>query len=126
MVMHWIPFAVSFIGIFQMGGGGGGGEGIAGMVMGHDTLYILGYAVLVFGLLSRIANPTDQIARIIIAIGAGMMLPGFLRLFDFTFHFSGVPALFVVWMLLNFVVTLLGIACILFVVPPQKLPPALQ
>jgi hypothetical protein len=29
-------------------------------------------------------------------------------------------------MLIDFVVTLLGIACILFVVPPQKLPPALQ
>jgi hypothetical protein len=31
-----------------------------------------------------------------------------------------------VTMLLDFIVSTLGVACILFVVPPQKLPPALQ
>ncbi len=125
MVLHWIPFAVSLFGIFQgFGGGGGGGAGaLAGV---HDTLYTLGYAVLVFGLLARIAQPADQIARIIIAVGGGMMVPGLLHMFDYAFHFSGVPALLVVYVLLDFIVTLLGVACILFVVPPQKLPPALQ
>ena len=42
----------------------------------HGGLYILGYAVLVFGLLARIAQPQDQIARIIIAVGGGMLDPG--------------------------------------------------
>ena len=46
-------------------------------------------------------------------------------MFDYL-HFSHVPALLVIYVLLDFIVTLLGIACILFVVPPQKLPPALQ
>ena len=118
-VLQWIPFGVSFAGIFMTGGGGGG---FAAM---NDTLHQLGYATLVFGLLARIANPTDQIARIIIAVGAGMLIPGFFHQFDYL-KFSGVPALLIISVLLNFIVTLLGVLCILFVVPPQKLPPALQ
>ena len=81
--------------------------------------------VLVFVLLARIAQPTDQIARVIIAVGGAMLLPGFFHMFDM-FHFSGVPALFIIFMLLDFTVTTLGVLCIVFVVPPQKLPPALQ
>src|SRR5690606_29983362 len=118
----WIPFGVSFAGIFMVGGGGGGAGGFAAM---NDTLHTLGYATLVFGLLARISQPTDQIARIIIAVGAGMLLPGFFHQLDYL-RFSGVPALLIISVLLNFIVTLLGVACILFVVPPQKLPPALQ
>ncbi len=121
-VLQWIPFGVSFAGIFMVGGGGGGAGGFAAM---NDTLHTLGYATLVFGLLARIAQPTDQIARIIIAVGAGMLLPGFFHQLDYL-RFSGVPALLIISVLLNFIVTLLGIACVLFVVPPQKLPPALQ
>ncbi|HSN27899.1 MAG TPA: hypothetical protein VLT45_16535, partial [Kofleriaceae bacterium] len=121
-VLQWIPFGVSFAGVFMLGGLGGGGPGGFGA---HDTLHTLGYAVLVFGLLARIANPTDQIARIIIAVGAGCMVPGFFHMFDYL-HFSGAPALAIIYVLLDFIITLLGIACILFVVPPQKLPPALQ
>jgi hypothetical protein len=124
-VLHWIPFGVSFSGIFLMGGGGGGG-GPAAFMGAHDTLHQLGYAVLVFGLLARIAQPQDQIARIVIAVGGGMMVPGLLHMLDYTFHFSGVPALAIIYVLIDFIITLLGIACILFVVPPQKLPPALQ
>jgi hypothetical protein len=124
IVLQWIPFGVAFAGIL-MGASGGGGGGI-GAVTGTDTLHMLGYATLVFGLLARISQPQDQIARIIIAVGGGMMAPGLFKMFDYAFHFSGVPALFIIYILLNFIVTLLGVLCILFVVPPQKLPPALQ
>jgi hypothetical protein len=123
MVLHWIPFGVAFAGILMGAGGGGGGMGA---MAATDTLHTLGYATLVFGLLARIAQPQDQIARIIIAVGAGMMAPGLFKMFDYAFHFSGVPALFIIYILLNFIITLLGVLCILFVVPPQKLPPALQ
>ncbi|HEY5947789.1 MAG TPA: hypothetical protein VIV40_19950 [Kofleriaceae bacterium] len=123
IVLQWIPFAVSLLGIFMTGGGGGGGGGMAGV---HDTLHQLGYATLVFGLLARISQPQDQIARIIIAVGAGMMVIGWFHMFDYAFHFSGVPALAIIYVLLDFIITTLGVACILFVVPPQKLPPALQ
>jgi hypothetical protein len=54
------------------------------------------------------------------------MLPGWVDQFDYAFKFSHVPALMVIERLLGFLVTLLGILCVLFVVPPQKLPPALQ
>jgi hypothetical protein len=120
IVLQWIPFGISFAGIFmvagmEMGPGAAGGSG----------LYMLGYAVLVFGLLARIAQPQDQIARIIIAVGAGMLVPGFIDILRFAFTFSG-GAIYIVQRLLTFVVTLVGMACALFVVPPQKLPPALQ
>jgi len=114
IVMQWLPFAVAFFGLF-----------VEHEALIADTLYVLGYATLVFGLLSRILKPQDQIARIIIAVGAGMLVPGFIDAFDY-FHFSGVPALMIIYHLLAFLVTLLGVLCILFVVPPQKLPPALQ
>ena len=124
-VLQWIPFGVSFAGIFMVGGGGGGG-GAGGFAGVHDTLHTLGYATLVFGLLARISQPQDQIARIIIAVGGGMLIPGWFHMFDYAFHFTGVPALLIIYVLLDFIITTLGVLCILFVVPPQKLPPALQ
>ncbi len=124
-VLHWIPFGVSFASLFIGLGGGGGGPGMPGVAFG-DTLYILGYATVVFGLLARIAQPQDQTARIIIAVGGGLLAIRWIDMLDYSFHFTGVPALLVILVLLSFVVTTLGVACILFVVPPQKLPPALQ
>ncbi len=117
-VLQWIPFGVSFASLFI---GLGEHAGIAG-----DTLYILGYATVVFGLLARIAQPQDQVARIVIAVGSGLLFIRWLDLLDISFHFSHVPALDVILLLLTFVVTTLGVLCALFVVPPQKLPPALQ
>src|SRR5688572_14004719 len=103
---------------------GAGALPIPGAVGG---LYMMGYAVLVFGLLARIANPTDQTARIVIAVGAGMLIPDFLSMIGPTFRFSYHGGfLFTIMILLNFVVTIIGILCIAFVVPPQKLPPALR
>jgi hypothetical protein len=123
-VLQWIPFGVAFAGIFisKMGFGGGMGAGAGGGM----TLYILGYATLVFGLLARIAQPQDQIARIVVAVGAGMLVPNYFDMLKFAFEFSFFPALFIVHNLLWFIVWTLGILCLLFVVPPQKLPPALQ
>jgi len=99
---------------------GGVGIGAAG------TFYILGYAVLIFGLIARISQPQDQIARIVIAVGAVMLIFPFIDVARLAFHFSNTPALLVVHNLVWFLVVLLGILCISFVVPPQKLPPALQ
>jgi hypothetical protein len=134
-VLQWIPFSVSFIGVFIAKVGiaalsirmmfavlAGADFGLPGTL----TLYILGYAVLVFGLLARIANPTDQLARIVIAVGGGMLVPAFFDMLGGLFHFGGNPILMVIHNLLWFVVMLVGILCIAFVVPPQKLPPALR
>jgi hypothetical protein len=126
VVLQWIPFGVSYAGIFisHMGfgfalAGGGGGMGGAG------GLYILGYSLLVFGLLARIAQPQDQIARIIIAVGGACLIPSWIDSFHFL-SFGGMPVLFIVHFLLWFLILTLGVLCILFVVPPAKLPPALQ
>ncbi len=118
-VMQWIPFGISFAGIAMMGGAGGGGP------MALGGVHILGYAILVFGLLARIAAPQDQIARIVIAVGGGLMLPGFIDLFH-AFDFFKVSLFLGVWALIWLIVSALGVFCIVFVVPPQKLPPALQ
>ncbi|CAN5428979.1 hypothetical protein BH11MYX1_BH11MYX1_15220 [soil metagenome] len=118
-VLHWIPFAVSFIGLFVLSSMPGPGHA------GGAALGMLGYAVLVFGLLARISQPQDQIARIIIAVGAGMLVPGWVDMFSVVFHFNG-GVLSILNNLISFIVTTLGVLCILFVVPPQKLPPALQ
>ncbi|HEX2689613.1 MAG TPA: hypothetical protein VHN14_23505, partial [Kofleriaceae bacterium] len=103
VVLQWIPFAVAYAGIFisHMGFGfvmrGGGGMGGAG------GLYILGYSLLVFGLLARIAQPQDQIARIVIAVGGACLIPSFIDGFHL-FSFSGFPILLIVHNLLWFLI----------------------
>jgi hypothetical protein len=133
VVLQWIPFGVSYAGIFisHMGFGfalflaaaAGGG---AGLGVGAGGLYILGYSVLVFGLLARIAQPQDQIARIVIAVGAACLIPSFLDSLRVFSALGSLPILMVVQSLLSVLIQALGVFCILFVVPPTKLPPALQ
>ncbi len=114
IVLHWLPFAVAFIGVF-----------VAKALGYPSALLTLGYAVLVFGLLARIAQPQDQIARIIIAVGALMLVPDYIDILRFVFHFGG-GVISSIAGLITFITLTLGILCVLFVVPPQKLPPALQ
>ena len=100
-------FGVAYAGIFisHMGFGfamvGGGAAGAGG-------LYILGYSVLVFGLLARISQPQDQIARIVIAVGAVCLIPSWIDSFHFL-SFSGLPILLIVQFLLWFVIITLGV-----------------
>jgi hypothetical protein len=135
VVLQWIPFGVSYAGIFisHMGFGfvlflavAAGGAGGAGLGVGAGGLYILGYSVLVFGLLARIAQPQDQIARIVIAVGAACLIPSFLDSLRLFSALGSFPILMVVHNLLFVLILALGVFCILFVVPPTKLPPALQ
>jgi hypothetical protein len=116
VVLQWIPFGVAYAGIFisHMGG------------LGGSSLYILGYSALVFGLLARIAQPQDQIARIIIAVGGACLIPGWIDHFRLFSLLGSMQILIVVTFLLSFLVVTLGVFCIVFVVPPAKLPPALQ
>jgi hypothetical protein len=76
--------------------------------------------------LARIAQPNDQIARIVIAIGAGMLILPFIHSLNFAFAFGSFPVITIIHNLLWFLVLALGVFCIVFVIPPQKLPPALQ
>jgi len=101
-------------------------ETVIAMLFGITNLYIIGYSLLVFGLLSRIAQPQDQIARIVIAVGGACMIPGFLDTLHVFSIISHLPIIAIVASLLSFLIQGLGVFCILFVVPPNKLPPALQ
>ena len=125
VVLQWIPFGVAYAGIFisemGMGAMGGGGGGMPG-----GGLYILGYSTLMFGLLARIAQPQDQTARIIIAVGAGCLIPTLFSFLSVAFHFGMFPALLIIHNLLFLLILILGVFCIVFVIPPKKLPPALQ
>ena len=123
VVLQWIPFGVAYAGIFISNMGFGAAAGGMGGIGG---LYILGYSTLVFGLLSRIMAPQDQTARIIIAVGAGCLVPSLIDFLSVAFKFDFFPALLIIHNLLWFFVLLLGVFCIVFVVPPKKLPPALQ
>jgi hypothetical protein len=113
VVLHWLPFGVAFAGIQ-----------IAEVAPGN-ALYGIGLAILVFGLLARLVNPNDQTARIVIAIGAGCLVVPWIDTLDYAFKFQG-GFFFIVYSLLTFLVLFLGSLCLLYVVPPQKLPPALQ
>jgi hypothetical protein len=125
-VLQWIPFAVAFIGLFVSKMGFGGVMGRGGSMGGAGTLYILGYATLVFGLLARISSPQDQVARIVIGVGALMLAVPLFDGIDFFFEFSHLPGLFILHNLLWFAVFLIGIFCVVFAIPPAKLPPGLQ
>jgi hypothetical protein len=129
VVLQWIPFGVAYAGIFISHMGFGflamGGGGMAGMG-GAGGLYILGYSLLVFGLLARIAQPQDQIARIVIAVGGACLIPTFLDSFHLFGAMGALPIILLVMSLLWFLVLALCVFCIVFVVPPAKLPPALQ
>ncbi len=145
VVLEWLPFGVSFIGVVV--------NGIATISEGPSSIgltffYTIGIATLLFGLLARLQRPDDQAARIIIAVGASMVLLGIfagdgidadresrtvtittnvLNHFDGDFAgglFKG--AVFKVYALLLLVMCLVATACAVFVVPARKLPPALQ
>jgi hypothetical protein len=143
VVLQWIPFGVAYAGIFishmgfgslvegmaaaaASGGNLAGFETVIAMLYGITNLYIIGYSLLVFGLLSRIAQPQDQIARIVIAVGGACMIPGFLDTLHVFSIIGHLPIIAIVAALLSFLIQALGVFCIVFVVPPNKLPPALQ
>lgn len=112
IVLQWLPFAVPVVGIL--------------VAKTYGGLYTLGYATLVVGLLVHIARPSDRIARIVICVGAGMLVPNYFDALSFLFHFGSVGVLGIVHNLVWFVIWTAGILCILFVVPSEKLPPALR
>jgi hypothetical protein len=121
VVLQWLPFGVSYAGVVLTGLGltiPGSGA--------YTALYPIGMATLIFGLLARLQNPEDQIARFIIVAGAACLLVPFIDQATVAFSFSHKPALAIVHDLIFFVVLLIAVACAVFVVPANKLPPALR
>jgi len=137
-VIQWIPFGGSYLGLLMvlspfmvvlaiipaMASAKSLGD-LAAVGGGGGFLYLFAYTILLFGLLSRISKPADQTARVVIAIGAGLLVLPFLGMIGPAFRFSG-GIFIIIDSLLMFLTTALGIFCVTFVLPPQKLPPALQ
>jgi hypothetical protein len=137
IVLQWLPFGVALLGIVITRAGGfttwlanvatlGAKQDRDAMIAAKDQwdmlfMYSLGYSVLCFGLLARLAQPQDQIARIVIAIGAGLTLIMFFNSFGVFFSFKA-GAIFGIRNILYFLVSLLAIACFAFVVPAAKVP----
>lgn len=143
VVLEWLPFGVSYAGILIVGTGAAAGFGpipsglssapglgaLNGLFAAASTFYALAMATLIFGLLARLQNPQDQVARIIMAVGAGMLVIPLLDLFGALFKFSVFGESAFILGLHNqlfFLVVLIGILTLLYLVPPKKLPPALQ
>jgi hypothetical protein len=124
VVLQWLPFGISFLGI-QLTGIGGiaamGGPGVGGAYY----LYTIGMATLIFGLLARLGNPNDQTARIITVAGAACLVLPFIDSLSPAFSFNG-GILMILHNLLGMLVLAVGVLCAAFFFPPQKLPPALQ
>jgi len=137
IVLQWLPFGVALLGIAITRAGGFTTffAALETLMAKRDRealttakdmwdmlwLYSLGYSVLCFGLLARLAQPQDQIARIVIAVGAGLTLLMFFGSFGVFFSFKA-GALFGIHNLLFFAVSLLCLACFAFVVPASKVP----
>jgi hypothetical protein len=137
IVLQWLPFGVALLGIAITRAGGFttwfanaatlmAKQDRDAMLTAKDQwdmlwVYSLGYSVLCFGLLARLAQPQDQIARIVIAVGAGLMLLMFFSSFGVFFSFKA-GALFGLRNILFFLVSLVAIGCFAFVVPANKVP----
>jgi hypothetical protein len=130
VVMKWIPFGVSLVSIGIVGFGFVYVAKLQLAASGADVglptnmiLFLWGYPILCFGLLARLANPDDQIARIVIGVGVALILPFAIEyITDVAFKFKGQKALEVIHQLCQFVVILVALACAVFVVKPSTVP----
>ena len=118
IVMKWLPFGTAFASILIL-------EGLVFGSLGGDATAVwmanLGYPLLLFAFLARLSDPSDQTARILIAVGAGLMLiPFFVFTFDFAFTIK--KAFFIIHDLLQILVFLVAVASALLVVSPEKVP----
>jgi hypothetical protein len=116
IVIQWMPFGLSLWGVYTFFGpiffGGAAGT--------------FAYVFLVFGLLSRIMKPNDSTARVVIAIGAGLMVLMFLHFLSPFGGLFGGGIFNIIVNMINLLVAALGILCVTMVLPPQKVPPALR
>jgi len=124
IVLKWAPFLVSvlsigFIGfsIFHMF------KLIGGSLPWKATLYLWGYPVLVFGLMSMLMNPRDMAARLLIVVGAALcFFFGLDFLIDSAFRFKGSGIFGIVHNVLWTVIVVLSVASVLFVIKPEQVP----
>jgi hypothetical protein len=80
------------------------------------------FPILVFGLVWRLQNPDDDVARVMIAVGAfGALIGGLINVGDL-FEFRHMPALFIIHNIFFFVLILAMVASIVYAIPWQWWP----
>ncbi len=128
VVLKWSPFLVALLSIGIVGWGFIGAIKFQAMGNEHFALpgsmmmFMWGYPILLFGLLARLSNPTDMIARIIIGVGAFFCLFMFIEYIDDAFRFTGEGPFGVIHHILFFIVMLLCVVSAVFVPTPQMVP----
>ncbi|HEU5055391.1 MAG TPA: hypothetical protein VFU21_02645 [Kofleriaceae bacterium] len=128
VVLKWSPFVAALLSIGIVGWGFIGAIKFQAMGNEHFSLpgsmmmFMWGFPILLFGLLARLSNPTDMIARIIIGVGAFFCLFMFIEFIDDAFKFSGQGPFGVIHQILFFIVMLLCVLSAVFVPTPQMVP----
>jgi hypothetical protein len=145
VVLHWAPFVIAYYGVLEsylgfgfmafgaaMAAGRGGGHAEAAFFFIPTAGYAIGYATLVFGLLTRLSQPKDPIAPFLVLGGVILVFIFWLDQLSYAFHFGGGAIIISLTLFLWFVVNTIAVASILCVINgvsfgtyTVKLPPAL-
>ena len=128
--LKWAPFAIAFFGSGFLGAAvplaiypklmGSGAS------MGGWTAVAWMYPVLLFGLVVRLQDPNDKIARGMIGVGGLIAVIGVLTEVGSLFKFSNAGAFMIIYQLLAFLVLLVMLGALVFAVPSNVWPPAAQ
>jgi hypothetical protein len=119
VVLQWGPFAAAYIGT-GLSSAAVIGARIASQGAGGGLAWL--YPILIFGLLVRLQDEDDMVARVFIAIGAIGSLAVTLTMFGVVFHFSGMPILFILHNILQLLVSLVATLSIVFAIPTKWVP----
>ncbi|HUS68171.1 MAG TPA: hypothetical protein VMZ28_26740 [Kofleriaceae bacterium] len=127
VLLRWLPFTMALLSLGIVG------WGLVGVMkaqtMGADVslpgswlMFMWGYPILIFGLLARLTQPNDMIARIIIGAGAFFCLFAFINFLEHAFDFKGIGGIMVIHNILFLLVMILAVGSAVFVPTPQMVP----
>ena len=127
VLLRWLPFTMALLSLGIVG------WGIVGVMkaqtMGADVslpgswlMFMWGYPILIFGLLARLTQPNDMIARIIIGAGAFFCLFAFINFLEHAFDFKGIGGIMVIHNILFLLVLILAVGSAVLVPTPQMVP----
>jgi hypothetical protein len=119
-VLKWAPFAVAYFST----GWTAAAMPSAAIYGGTGHLLAWGFPLLVFGLICRMEDAEDNIARVLIAIGGFCALAGGLANISYVFRFSHVGVFGIIHNILFIFIILGMIGSIIYAIPKQWWPGA--
>jgi hypothetical protein len=120
VALKWGPFIIAYLSCGIAGGGWPGG--VAGMMMMGSAGLAWAFPLLVFGMIVRLQDKDDMVARVFVGLGALAAIGLSLSTIGDLFHFGGIGIIGVLFKILNLLVLLGCAACILFAIPAKWLP----